>query len=261
VDLEDVARELSAARLAVDILAPPSERLPGFTIEDGFRVATLLHRETIASGRSQVGWKLGFTNQQLWARMGLDRPFCAPIYDHTVIGPGQVSLEGLVAPRIEPEIVVGFKTGLLPGSSTSEVSDAMGWAALGFEIVQCHFPSWKFQPADAIADAGLHGRLVVGDRIDLASHDAPALADVEVELRRDGVTVEKGRGSSALGGPARAISWLLELPGFDGLGAGDVVTTGTLTAPPPIQPGETWELSSTGPVALGQLKVQLAAHR
>jgi 2-keto-4-pentenoate hydratase len=42
-----------------------------------------------------VGWKLGFTNQALWAALGLDQPFWAPVYAETLAsvyqGPERIS--------------------------------------------------------------------------------------------------------------------------------------------------------------------------
>jgi 2-oxo-3-hexenedioate decarboxylase len=113
-------------------------------------------------------------------------------------------------------------------------------------------------PADAIADAGLHALLVVGDRVELAATDAKALGQVEVELRRGSVAVARGRGSDALGGPVEAVTWLLRVPGVDGLRPGVIVTTGTLTAAFAIASGESWQLTTTGPVALGRVQVRFS---
>jgi 2-oxo-3-hexenedioate decarboxylase len=251
VDLDDVASELSVARATGALVEPPSRRHPPFSVEDGYAVGRRL-----ALGRAQVGLKLGFTNTAVWRKLGLDSPFWAPMYDDTVTEARDILLDGLVAPRIEPEIVFGFRRNLQPGSSRADICAAVGWAALGFEIVQCHFPSWNFAPADAIADAGLHGRLVVGDRVEVSPQSAADLAAVEVELRRQDEVVATGRGANALGGPVDAIEWLLRLPGVDGLRSGAIVTTGTLTAAFPIEVGESWRLVAAGPVPLGNLGVR-----
>jgi 2-oxo-3-hexenedioate decarboxylase len=211
----------------------------------------------LASGATQVGLKLGFTNKAVWNRFGLDSPFWSPIYDDTVWESRVPSLDGLVAPRIEPEIVLGFHDELHPGASMGDIVTAIGWAALGFEIVQCHYAGWEMSPADAIADGGLHGLLVLGKRVTISAAEARQLAAVTVDLRREGVSVAKGSGAQALGGPAEAIRWLLQLPGVDVLNAGAIVTTGTLTAAMPISSSESWQLLAQGPVALGTLEVSL----
>jgi len=256
VDLDDVAKELSVARAAGVLVEPPSHRHSPFSFEDGYAVGRRLHEQTLASGRSQIGLKLGFTNTAVWRQLGLDSPFWAPMYDDTVIETREVSLNGLVAPRIEPEIVLGFRTDLQPGCFRDDICAAIGWAALGFEIVQCHFPSWNFAPADAIADAGLHGRLIVGDHVEVSPQDAADLAIVEVELRRHDDIVATGRGANALGGPVDAIEWLLRLPGVEGLRPGAIVTTGTLTAAFPVEGGQSWRLVAAGPVPLGNLDLR-----
>jgi 2-oxo-3-hexenedioate decarboxylase len=54
----------------------------------------------------------------------------------------------------------------------------------------------------------------------------------------------RGVGANALGHPAAALAYLADLlarqPQFAALAAGEVITTGTLTAPMPIEAGETW---------------------
>ena len=258
MDIEGLAGELSAARRAQHLLPPPSQRNPGFSLEDGDAVGRLLHQQFVNSGWVAIGLKLGFTNQAVWSQLGLDRPFWAPIYDRTVTDGREVSLERLVAPRIEPEIVLGFRADLQAGASAVDVSAAIGWAALGFEIVQCHYPGWEMEPGDAVADAGLHGVLVVGDHRELAPAAAHRLAKVEVVLRREGNVVARGRGSAALGGPVEAVVWLLGLPGVEGLRADTIITTGTLTAAFPVCSGQVWQLSPTGRAGLSPLKVNFS---
>ena len=254
MDNADVARELSAARKARRLLTPPSPSNAEFSLEDGYAVGRLLHQEFVDSGWVPVSLKLGFTNQNIWSQLGLDRPFWAPIYDRTVTNGTEICLKELVAPRIEPEIAVGLAADVQAGASSTEVSAAIGWAALGFEIVGCHYPAWEMAPADAVADAGLHGVLVVGERHELVPAAAHGLAKVEVALRREGDVVARGRGSAALGGPVEAVVWLLGLPAVDGLRADTIITTGTLTPALPVASGEAWQLS---PISggLSQLRV------
>jgi 2-oxo-3-hexenedioate decarboxylase len=198
--------------------------------------------------------KLGFTNQAVWAAAGLTSPFWSPIYEDTVISYREVSLASFVAPRLEPEIVLGFRSDLPRDASTDEICAAIGWVAPGFEIVQCHYPDWTMAPADAIADAGLHGFLVVGDRLSgPVTNDA--LASTQVVLKRGSMVVARGSGADALGGPVKAIGWLLRLPGIEGVASGSIVTTGTITAAQPIATGEKWQSEYAGPILRSHLEV------
>ena len=200
--------------------------------------------------------KLGFTNRALWRQLGLDGPFWASMYDTTVTTtPGQLRAADFVQPRIEPEIVLGVTADLSADSDAHEIGAAIGWAALGFEIVQCHYPDWAMTPADAVADSGLHARLALGRPSELRGNDVLGLPAVEVELINGDVTAGRGVGANALGGPLDAITWLLGLPGFEGLPAGAIVTTGTLTAALPVRPDQRWRVAARGPVVLRGLEL------
>jgi hypothetical protein len=47
----------------------------------------------------------------------------------------------------------------------------------GFEIIDCPYRDWQFQPADFVAAFGLHLRLVVGQPLQVDSAMVSALVD------------------------------------------------------------------------------------
>jgi 2-keto-4-pentenoate hydratase len=126
--------------------------------------------------------------------------------------------------------------------------------AASFEIVDCHFADWRFRSADSVADFALHWRLVLGTphyvRADEIQDLARQLHDCQVTLRRDGAVADRGVGANALGHPASALAHLADVlarqPQFEPLEAGEVITTGTLTAAMPIKAGETWSSEYEG---------------
>jgi 2-keto-4-pentenoate hydratase len=126
------------------------------------------------------------------------------------------------------------------------------WVGHGFEIVQCHFPEWTFQTADAVADVGVHGALVVGPPFPLAGIPDPlaALRTFTIDLMRNGESQRRGGGANVLGSPPRALAEVVaaahDMPGWQPLRAGEIVTTGTLTALHPVRLGETWRIEATG---------------
>jgi 2-oxo-3-hexenedioate decarboxylase len=255
VDVLDVATTLWHATQSGCLTDPPSGRYPAFTLTDGYAVGRDLRERRLAAGAMQVGVKLGFTNRALWSQLGLDDPFWSSMYDTTVTTTlGQLRASDFVQPRIEPEIVLGVTADLTAESAGHEICAAIGWAALAFEIVQCHYPDWEMTPADAVADEGLHAHLALGEPTELRGDDAKVLAAVEVELSNGDVTAERGVGANALGGPLDAITWLLGLPGFEGLPAGAIVTTGTLTAALPVQADQLWHVDARGLVMLRGLE-------
>jgi 2-oxo-3-hexenedioate decarboxylase len=128
------------------------------------------------------------------------------------------------------------------------ILERIEWIAPSFEIVDCHFADWKFQSADSAADFSLHWRLVVGAPRPFKPREIPQLVaqlhDCRVTLSRNGEVRDRGVGANALGHPAAALAHLAEVlatqPQFEPLAAGEIITTGTLTAALPIRPGESW---------------------
>lgn len=237
----DHGRSLDRARFAsLDDLTQAE------AIQASIRVARL------ARGERPVGYKIGFTNRSIWPLYDVFHPIWAPVWDATLIRAcaSQVTLEaaGFAEPRIEPEIVVGLRTA--PVADTPQaVLEAADWIAHGLEIVHSPFPGWRFTAAEAFAAQGLHGALVLGPPLAVASLGQPAgqalarLAGTEVELVCDGCVVERGRGANVLDGPMHAIAHLsreLRRRGRS-IEPGSVISTGTLTDAGPIRAGQRWE--------------------
>ena len=109
---------------------------------------------------------------------------------------------------------------------------------MGFEIVDSHYPDWRFTASEAIADFGLHAALVVGTpwRVDSEdpSHLATSLQMLKMTLRAGRDFVAEGTGRNALGSPLLALGFLTRVLAGQSwappLMSGEVITTGTLTA-------------------------------
>jgi 2-oxo-3-hexenedioate decarboxylase len=250
--LKDVASRLLAAHDAARTLAPITAAHPAFGVEDAYAVLFEIDARRAAQGWRRVGRKIGFSNRGLWARYGVDRPMWAPVYAQTVRyaekGRAEISLRGFVQPRLEPEVVFKLRGPVPLDGSPREVLEAVEWMAAGFEIVQSHFPGWKFAAADCTAAFGLHGALVVGEARPLSDGDRDKLGEImarfELVLCRGSEVVERGGGANVLGSPVLALQHLGRVvasqPEAPALAAGEVVTTGTLTDAWPLEPGSVW---------------------
>lgn len=243
-----LAEELIELHRSPRDVAPFSERFPGLTPEEGYAAARALHEHRLAQGWKPAGRKIGFTNRTLWARYGVHEPMWGTVYDRTLLfasgGRCEVSLSGLVQPRIEPEICFKLKAAPEPG----RLAQCIEWMAHSVEIVRCHHPGWKVTIADCCADNGLHGRLVVG--APRLPEDLEALSQARASLYKGERLVDQGSGVNVLGGPLLSFAHLVELlarqPGAEPLRAGEIVTTGVLTDAHPVAPGETWRTEVTG---------------
>jgi len=266
-DIAAIARRVVEAFDTGTPLASFSATYPDFDVATAYKVLREAEDARRARGWRPLGRKIGFTNRTIWPRYGVYRPMWAHVWAETVVeaveGAATLALAPAALPRIEPEVVFGLR-GPVRVADARGVLDAVEWIAPGFEIVQSHFPEWRFTSADCTAAFGLHRALVVGTRtmLDDASRDAFAslLPAFELTLRRGGATIDRGIGSNVLDSPALALAHLARVladqPAMPPLVAGELVTTGTITDAWPVAPGEAWS-SDYGSLGLPGLTLQL----
>jgi 2-oxo-3-hexenedioate decarboxylase len=250
-DLNTIANALLQARQDARCVERPTVTHPGLTLTQAYEVAELLRQRRQAAGERRRGYKIGFTNRSIWDRYNVHAPIWAPVWDSTLTLlegiEAEVSLAGLVQPRLEPEIVFGFARSPRAGMSELELSQCLDWVAHGVEVVHTHFDGWKFEAPDTVADFGLHGRLLVGPRLPVANWATMGsdLAALRLQLFKGAQPVEQGEGRNVLDGPLTALKiWVDALamqPQAWPIEPGDVVTTGTLTDAWPLSPGEVWQ--------------------
>ena len=227
-------------------IAPISDRNPDFDVDAAYRVAHEITTLRESRGERRVGRKIGFTNRTIWPIYGVSGPMWGAMWDTTLheIGDGLHTLPTVPEPRLEPEIAFGLKSAPQAGMSDADLSGCIDWVSHGFEIVFSPFPGWRFSGADCAAAFGLHGALYLGPRLPITQSIIDQLPRFRIELEGPGGKRLTGCGADVLDGPLRALGYLLDTLATDNgaapVGAGEVVTTGTLTDAAPILPGERW---------------------
>ncbi|MEX1254119.1 MAG: fumarylacetoacetate hydrolase family protein [Dehalococcoidia bacterium] len=264
LDVPALAREMLDALDGAALVTPPSQRWPDLDFPTAYEVAREATRLRQARGEQPAGRKIGYTNRRIWPQYNVHQPIWDHVYAHTLHhardGSATLSLSRMVAPRIEPEIA--FKLRAPPPTGCQDpalVLESIEWVARTFEIVDCHYADWQFAGPDSVIDFSHHAALVVGEPLAVTPDDiqslVDALRDCRVTLAKDGEVVDTGTGANALGHPALALAHLAEVlasplaapqPEAPPLGAGEVITTGTLTAALPVAPGETWRTDTEG---------------
>lgn len=262
------AEQIKAAADAAQVIEPFSTRLPGFDLADGYAIQTRVHQLRLAQGARAVGRKIGFTNPEAWPKLGVSAPAWSFLYAHTVLRLDEggdrhapVSLSGMLSPRIEPEVVLGFARAPAVDGGVAGVIDAIDWISTGFELVQSNYAG---QPvaADAVANAVYHGGLVLAPPIQLGTGPdgrENALRDFTLTLACDDQEVARGQGRNVLGSPLQsvlALAALLAQQGAPAIQAGEIITTGTVTPAFPVQAGQRWSLTTRG-IELPDLSIQL----
>jgi 2-oxo-3-hexenedioate decarboxylase len=261
MDATNLAKELIDLHDQPRLVPPFSARFPGLTAETGYAAARQLHAHRLAQGWKLAGRKNGFTNRGLWERYGVNGPMWGAVYDRTLSfareNKAVLSLEGLLQPRIEPEVCFKLKAPPPRTRNPALLLESIEWIAHSIEIVQCSHPGWKMTLPDCVADNALHGRLVVGTpvAVERIAGLAGALPFLKVGLFKNQEKIDQGSGANVLDSPLLSLAFLVEIlaeqKDSPPLAAGEIISTGTLTDAYPVQAGETWSTDFHGFAARG----------
>jgi 2-keto-4-pentenoate hydratase len=255
-ELTATAHTILEAFSLQQLIPPRSTQDDSLNEDAAYAIASRIHARRARCGETPVGRKIGFTNRTIWPRYGVWAPIWGYMYDSTVQyapdGHARISVDHLLQPHIEPEIQLHFARTPPVGRDEEAILDCIDWIAHGFELVQCPFPDWKFEAVDTIAAYGLHGALVIGPCVAVAD-----IKDCATKLRAFTVTLTKndeeevaGGGANVLDSPLLAFAHLAEVLADQQhaapVQAGEVVTTGTLTVPLRVAPGDTFSVALHG---------------
>lgn len=235
-DADALAAALAEAHRTASPVDPDDGSMsdaPG-SIDGAYRVQGRLVDRLAADRGPPVGYKIGFTNDRVQADLGVEEPGYGRILEETVVDPpATVAAAEYVGLRIEPEIAFRLDDDLPAEPSRARTRDAVATVHPAIELVDSR-TGWTFDAPLAVADNCLDAGLVLGSGTAI---DDRSLDEEAVTLRVDGERVDSGVGADVLGHPLAALAWLAEA--VDGLPAGTLVTTGSLTEPVPVAAGET----------------------
>ena len=222
---------------------------PGMTLDDAYAVQAALVQRKKAAGRQVIGWKIGLTSRAMQDALKIDTPDSGVLFDDMLFEDGAVIPAGrFIQPRIEAEIAFLLKAPLQGAGVTREqVLAATEAVAPALEILDTRI--LRADPAsgrarvvtDTISDNAANAGIVLGAQ----RHDPRGL-DLRwagAILKRDGVVEETGLGAGVLDDPVTGIVWLVErLARYgQGLGAGEVVLSGSFIRPVEAPPGSVFD--------------------
>lgn len=232
--LDDLAGQLRSARDNASEVQPPTELLPGLTVEQAYQVQSVNRAKDLEAGHRIVGHKIGLTSVAMQKQLGVDQPDYGYLTDRMVIADGEaVGRSAFVAPRAEPEIAFRLARDLDATSTPVTADDVRGATdavAVALEIVDSRVTDWRITLVDTIADNASSAAVVLGPWVPLAS--AGDLTTMQAELMVDGEIVDSGVSDAVLGDPAEAVAWLVNAYGRLGetVRAGEFIMSGAICA-------------------------------
>ncbi len=233
---------------------------PGLTIADAYRIQRQWLEARCAAGARAVGYKIGLTSAATQALFQAAEPMYGRILAQGVLASGsRIRAAAFSRPRLEVELAFILGTDLAgPDVTREQVLEATARIVPAFEIVAQRTEASRVL-ADAIADNGAHGAIVLGSE-GIAPPEADVAA-ISATLYRGRERIESGIASSVMGHPAAAVAWLARA--LDAIGErlerGQIILTGTLTRAVEVVAGDVYRaeyvVSAREPPALGALEV------
>jgi len=256
IKIKELSVKILAALDATKQIDLISNKFPFLTLPDAYSIAQEIERLRADRKEYAVGLKVGFTNRNIWKEYNASAPIVGTIYNSTVKPINKTfSIEGLLEPKIEPEIIFKLKKTPQANMSNDELIDCISHVSHGFEIVHSIFKDWQFTTVDTIAAFGLHGALLCGPFFEILKVEKSIwleeLSSFNITLSCNGKEVDKGHASNVLEfGPLEALRHILldsrNLGRQVTLNPGDLVTTGTLTGAFSIKGDEVWSTELHG---------------
>lgn len=242
--------ELHAALRERRALAPLTERHPGLTLDDAYRISLqFLHRRQ-ALGEQVIGKKIGVTSKAVQDMLDVHQPDFGFLTDRMQVGDGSAVSLGehrLIAPRAEGEIAFILASDLNgPGITAGDVLAATESVAPCFEIVDSRIANWRIRIEDTVADNASCGVFALGEtRIDPRQLD---LASVELTMQLNGQPAGNGLGAAVQGHPCAAVAWLANTLGELGIPfrRGEIILSGALAPLVPVVAGDRIDMHISG---------------
>ena len=262
-DIERAARTLldhRDRRLANPVL-PAGERLSDLTVAYAIQYA-VERILTTERGFQTIGYKIAATNALSRQHLKISGPFFGRLYNSmTSKSPARLP-SGIDFFRVyEPEIVVQVDRDLDPSLAPFDatmIERATRAVLPAIEIIGTHLTPWtQAGAANLIADNAAHGHWIIGESV--ADWSRMDLMDAPITLEINGEIKATSKGRNVDGGPFGATAWLANalVAVGRGLKAGEYITTGSVTAPWPVIPGDS-VLADFGMLGRIELRISTA---
>ena len=206
-------------------------------------------------GWKVIGYKIAGTNPAARAHLKIEAPFFGRLYDAmTSLSPATVAYADLLRVH-EPEIAIEIGRDLDPAEApfdAARIEAATRAVMPAIEIIGTPFTPWaQAGAANLVADNAAHGHWIRG--APLRDWSGLDLMDGAVSLSIDGEVKATGKGRNV------DAAWLANALAERGRGLkrGDYITTGSVTPPIPVEPGQR-VLADFGP--LGAIDLRIGAR-
>ena len=255
--VQQLAAELQRSQQTRSQVEHFSQRHPGMTIEDGYRIGRAWVDLEKAAGKKVIGHKIGLTSRAMQISSQIDEPDYGTLLDNMlyVAQAGEVleiPVKNFIAPRVEVELAFVLKAPLAgPNVTVEDVLAATDHITPAIEIIDARIEQFDRHTKvmrkvyDTISDNAANAGIVIGAgdpafKADPRATNRPWCGAI---LRQNGAVEETGLAAGVQGDPAIGIAWLANklAPWGETLQAGEIVLAGSFTRPVAAKAGDLFE--------------------
>lgn len=230
MNLNLIANEIYHHQKSAVDMEQISVRYPTITIEDAYKIQEINIEKDLQTGDQFVGWKMGLTSLAKQQSVGVNQPIYGRLLKSMEMSNNELSLEGLIHPRVEPEFafVINKK---LEGNNVTEqdVWQATEGIMLALEVIDSRYKDFLFNLNDVVADNASSARFLISEQMYKPGQFQWEKANVRMKL--NGKVIQEGKGSAVMGNPVCSVVELVKMLHSSGLciEAGMIVLTGGIT--------------------------------
>jgi 2-oxo-3-hexenedioate decarboxylase len=235
-------------------IAQISEDHPDVPVETAYEAQKAFVQSKLDAGETFVGWKLGLTSRNKQRAMGLDAPLYGRVTSGMLFATDEpVRLDRFIHPRVESEIAFLLARDVGGPATITSVLAATEVVFGAVDVLDSRYESFKFTLSDVVADNASAGGFYLGP-IARRPDDLGDLRLLGAVVRVDGEVAMTATGAAVMGHPAASVAWLANQLAAEGekLRAGQIIFSGGVTAPVPVQAGRsvTFEFDQLGAIEI-----------
>lgn len=230
MNLNVVANEIHHHQKSAVDMDKISTRHPSMTIEDAYKIQEINSVKELQDGNQFVGWKMGLTSLAKQQSVGVNQPIYGRLLKSMEMSNKDLSLEGLIHPRVEPEFAFLINKRLAGKNVTEqEVWQATEGIMTAIEVIDSRYKDFSFNLIDVVADNASSAKFFLSEQKYVPNKVQWEKAKVRMKL--NGKVVQEGNGSAVMGNPVRSVVELVKMLHSSGLciEPGMVVLTGGIT--------------------------------
>lgn len=229
-------------RAASDRVAttPLTDDYPELDVPTAYTIQDAVVQARRDAGAVMVGAKLGLTSAAKQKQMNVSEPLYGWLSDDMTIDTGEeLVCDRFIQPRCEPEIAFLLGEDLEgPDVSAARVIAATDLVFPAVDVLDSRFAGYSFTLPDVVADnSSCAGYVLGGQGIDPTGFDMRLTGCV---FEKNGELIATASGAAVLGHPAASVAWLVRklAERGQGLEAGHIVLSGSMTEAVPVAPGD-----------------------